>query len=107
MQSSSAIASEVDARAASRALLHQLKAGLKRDPSAIILFAAPSFDHKELLTELAQSTDAAVVGASSAGEFVNKTRGAGLACALGLAGDDVTFTAAVASGLREEPAQVA
>jgi hypothetical protein len=57
-----------------------------------MIFAAPSYDHRALLDELVTKfPDALVVGASSAGEFMNRTQGEGLACALGLAGEDVRF----------------
>ncbi|HVL41738.1 MAG TPA: FIST N-terminal domain-containing protein, partial [Brevundimonas sp.] len=62
-----------------------------------MVFVAPSYDHASLLDELAHCCPSAlVVGASSAGEFVNHERGEGLACALGLAGDDVRFGVGVA-----------
>lgn len=81
-----------DAREAGRQLTAQLREGLGGPPQAIMLFAAPSYDHADLLDELSsQFPDALLVGASSAGEFMNQTRGEGLACALGLAGDDVRF----------------
>jgi hypothetical protein len=107
MKAATALTGEKDARAAGRDLLGQLRAGLGEEPSAIVLFAAPTYDHASLLDEVVSVSDALLVGASSAGEFVNQRRGDGLACALGLTGEDVTFTASAASGLRDEPAAVA
>ena len=52
-------------------------------------------------------SDALLVGASSAGEFVNQKRGDGLACALGITGEDAAFTASAACGLREQPVKAA
>jgi hypothetical protein len=108
MKAATALTGEKNSRAAGRDLLEQLKAGLGDEPSAIILFAAPTYDHVDLLDEMVSASDALLVGASSAGEFVNQRRGDGLACALGLrGGEDVSFTASAASGLREEPAKAA
>ena len=92
MKTAAASTGVLDAREAGRQLTSQLQQGLGGSPQAIMLFAAPSYDHAALLDELAsQFPDALLVGASSAGEFMNQTRGEGLACALGLAGDDVRF----------------
>jgi hypothetical protein len=107
MQCAAVITGEGDSRVAGRSLLEQLKARLECEPSAVVLFAAPSYDHKALLEEIAGATDALLVGASSAGEFVNHTQGDGLACALGLAGEDVTFAVSLATGLQEQPARAA
>lgn len=92
MKTAAASTGVSDAREAGRQLISQLQQGLGGSPQAIMLFAAPSYDHAALLDEFAsQFPDALLVGASSAGEFMNQTRGEGLACALGLAGDDVRF----------------
>jgi hypothetical protein len=107
MKAATALTGETDSRAAGRDLLEQLWAGLGREPSAIVLFAAPTYDHVDLLDQIVSASDALVVGASSAGEFVNQRRGDGLASALGLAGEDVIFTASAASGLRDTPAAAA
>jgi hypothetical protein len=87
--------------------MEQLSTGLGDEPSAIVLFAAPTYNHLDLLDQMVSASDALLVGASSAGEFVNRRRGDGLACALGLTGEDVIFTASAASGLRDEPAAAA
>ena len=107
MRAATALTGEKHSRAAGRDLLGQLRAELGDEPSAIVLFAAPTYDHVELLDQIGSASDALLIGASSAGEFVNHRRGDGLACALGLAGQDVTFTASAASGLRNEPAAAA
>ena len=92
-----------DAREAGRRLASGIHEGLGRQPQAIMIFAAPSYDHEALLDELAaQCPDALVVGASSAGEFMNQQRGEGLACALGLAGEDVRFGAGVAHDVKAD-----
>lgn len=93
-----AASSDVDgAREAGRQLAAQITLALGREPQALMVFVAPSYDHVALLDELAiLCPSALVVGASSAGEFMNHERGEGLACALGLAGDDVRFGVGVA-----------
>jgi len=86
-----------DAREAGRQLATEIARTLEREPQALMLFVAPSYDHAALLDELAICCPSAfIVGASSAGEFINHERGEGLACALGLAGDDVRFGVGVA-----------
>ncbi|HYC75024.1 FIST signal transduction protein [Brevundimonas sp.] len=73
-----------------------------------MVFAAPSYDHEALLDELANCCpEALVVGASSAGEFMNHQRGEGLACALGLAGDDARFGVGVARDVAGGAAEAA
>ncbi len=73
-----------------------------------MVFAAPSYDHAALLDELAKHCpDTLVVGSSSAGEFMNHNRGEGLACALGLAGEDVRFSIAVARDIKDDAAAAA
>lgn len=107
MKAATALTGETDSRVAGRDLLEQLRAGLGDEPSAIVLFAAPTYNHLGLLDQIVSASNALLVGASSAGEFVNRQRGDGLACALGLTGEDVIFTASAASGLRDEPAAAA
>jgi hypothetical protein len=70
-----------------------------------MVFAAPSYDHERLLAELNDACPGAlIVGASSAGEFMNQRRGEGLVCALGLSGDDVRFSVAVGEDIKSDPA---
>ncbi len=107
MKAATALTGETDSRVAGRDLLEQLRAGLGDEPSAIVLFAAPTYNHLGLLDQIVSASNALLVGASSAGEFVNRQRGDGLACALGLTGEDVIFTASAASGLHDEPAAAA
>lgn len=90
-----------DSAAAGRYLAVEVRQSLSNEPGALVVFAAPQHDHAALLgairTELPNTV---VVGASSAGEFTNMTRGEGLACALGLAGDDVVFSSSVGRDLK-------
>ena len=86
----------------------ELRKSLKGDPGALIVFAAPAYDHHVLLETITRlCPDSIVVGASSAGEFTNATSGQGLVCALGLAGDDVAFTTSVGRDLHSDPMGVA
>lgn len=108
MKTAAASTDLVDAREAGRRLAGEITQGLGEAPQALMIFAAPSYDHKALLDELAdQCPGALVIGASSAGEFMNQERGEGLACALGLAGDDVRFGAAVARDITGDAAAAA
>jgi len=108
MKTAAASTDVTDAREAGRRLATQIQEGLGGKPQAIMLFAAPSYDHAALLDELASHhPDALLVGASSAGEFTNQARGEGLACALGLAGEDVRFGVGVARDIKTDPAEAA
>jgi hypothetical protein len=103
MQTAVASTKTADAREAASQVAAELKAGLGREPQAIMLFAAPAYDHAVFLEALGDACPSAlVVGASSAGEFVNEERGEGLACALGLAGDDVRFAVGCAEDIRHD-----
>lgn len=93
---------------AGRSLGAEIERGLGGPPKAIMVFAAPSYDHEALLAALAgQCPHALVVGASSAGEFLNQQRGEGLACALGLTGEDVRFGVGVAREVASDAAGAA
>lgn len=108
MKTAAAFTAIVDAREAARDLANEIQQGLGRNPQAIMIFAAPTYDHQALLDELAvQCPEALVIGASSAGEFMNQERGEGLACALGLAGEDVRFGIGVARDITADPAAAA
>ncbi|HEY5409116.1 MAG TPA: FIST N-terminal domain-containing protein, partial [Caulobacteraceae bacterium] len=108
MKTAAASTDLVDAREAGRHLARVVTQTLGQAPQALMIFAAPSYDHKALLDELAEHCPGAlVVGASSAGEFMNQERSEGLACALGLAGEDVRFGAAVARHIQGDAAAAA
>lgn len=97
MQTAAVFTDAADAREAGRRLAVDIQRALGREPQALMVFAASAYDHLALLDEIAlHCPSALVVGASSAGEFMNRDRGEGLACALGLAGDDVRFGVGVA-----------
>ena len=90
-------------------LVAQIRAGLgKRSPDALILFASPVHDFPSLLRELNHGCKpAAMVGCSSAGEFVSGASGTGLACAVALASDDISFRASFARDLAADRRQAA
>jgi hypothetical protein len=108
MQTAVASTRTSDAREAASQLAAELKEELGGEPEAIMLFVAPTYDHTTFLEALGDACPAAlVVGASSAGEFVNQERGEGLACALALAGDDVRFAVGCAEDIRSDTAAAA
>src|ERR1700712_3384952 len=90
-----------DSAAAGRHLAAEVRESLGIQPGALVVFAAPHHDHEALLSAIRTELPATiVVGASSAGEFTNVTSGQDLACALGLAGDDVVFSSSVGRKLK-------
>lgn len=97
-----------DGAAAGRDLCEQIRANLSAEPEAIIVFAAPTYDHEAFLATLKSGCgNAVIVGASSAGEFANRDLGEGLATALALRGEDVRFSAGVGRGLHGDTATAA
>ena len=71
-----------------------------RTPDAIILFASPVHDFPALLSALASEREPkAMIGCSSAGEFVSGASGTGLACAVAMISREISFRASVATGL--------
>jgi hypothetical protein len=108
MKTAAASTDVIDARQAARRLATDISRGLGQEPQALMVFAAPSCDHGALLDELAaQFPGALVVGASSAGEFMNQDRGEGRVCALGLAGEDVRFAVGVGHDVLADAASAA
>lgn len=94
MKATIAATAQAVADSAAADLADQL-CGAAGEPRAVVLFAAPTFDHAALLKALRKRMPRALlVGASSAGEFANDRLGEGMATALGLAGDGFEVTAA-------------
>jgi hypothetical protein len=92
-----------DSRAAGQYMAVELRKSLSDPPQALVIFAAPQHDHSAMLSAIKRELpDTIVVGASSAGEFTNVTSGQGLACALGLVGDDVAFSCSVGRNLARD-----
>lgn len=99
---------EPDSTAAGRALAGQIQSGLGKSPHAVILFAAPNYDHPVLLRALQQAcSPELIVGASSAGEFTNDTLGVGLASALAIYDPEARFSLGVGKNLKADPAAAA
>jgi hypothetical protein len=77
-------------------------------PRAVVLFAAPTYDHLAMLRTLrARFPEAVIVGATSAGEFANDQRGEGMATALALSGEDFEVAASCGRGISADPARAA
>ena len=95
---------ETDAAAAAHELAGQITTAFSGErPEAIVLFAAPTYDHPTLLRALdAECKPAHLVGASSAGEFTRETHGEGLACALALRSKEIRFASGVGRGLSKD-----
>jgi hypothetical protein len=97
-----------DSATAGNYLATEVLNSLSRPPAALVVFAAPQHDHQALLLAVRKELpDTIVVGASSAGEFTNVTSGQGLACAMGLVGDDVVFSCSVGHNLATNAAAAA
>lgn len=95
---------EADSAAAGKSLGERLRAGLSdHAPDAVILFASSQHDYSTLLGSIYDSCRPnALVGCSSAGEFVSRERGEGSASAVGLRSNSMRFTAAVGHNLRQD-----
>lgn len=99
---------EADSTAAGLALAEQIQSRLGVTPHAVILFAAPNYDHSVLLRALdAACSPELIVGASSAGEFTNDTLGVGLASALAIYDPEASFSLGVGRNLKADPAAAA
>lgn len=97
-----------DSAAAGQYMAAQVQESLAKSPGALVIFAAPQHDHHAMLSAVRRELpDTIVVGASSAGEFTNVTSGQGLACALGLVGDDAIFSYSVGRNLARDAASAA
>ena len=79
-----------------------------RHPDAVVVFAGPLYDHHQLLEAVkATCTPAVMIGCSSAGEFTMGNMGENSACAVGIASDDIEFTAVLGCGVNGNTAEVA
>jgi hypothetical protein len=106
MQTSVAISREIDSFRAADHLAEQLSTKVAA-PAAVVLFAAPTYEHVRLLKRLHERTGALIVGASSAGEFANGDQGDGLATALALGGEDIHVSASCGRNISADPARAA
>jgi hypothetical protein len=81
---------------------------LGSQPDALIVFASPKYDHKNLLQALQDECRPKVMmGASSAGEFTREVNGNGMACALAIRSDHIQFVAGVGRRLASDAAVAA
>ncbi|MBV9710693.1 MAG: FIST C-terminal domain-containing protein [Ktedonobacteraceae bacterium] len=86
----------------------QIRENLLMPPDIIILFAAPQYNHRELLQVLKQSNQTTrLVGCSSGGEFTSNVQGTGLACAVALYSDEMSFATGLGRSLSEDRARAA
>lgn len=84
--------------------LGALQEGLGAGPSLIVVFASTEAPFEGLmLAARARFPSAAVIGCTTAGEFVGGAEGKGHFVAWGLAGDDVTVSAGLGLGLKADP----
>jgi hypothetical protein len=88
-----ALSEEQDSAAAGRNLGQSIRDAFHgASPDAVVLFASAQHDYTQLLESLADEAGTEViVGASSAGEFVNGARGEGRISAIGLRSDSMKF----------------
>ncbi|QNM83238.1 FIST C-terminal domain-containing protein [Sphingomonas sabuli] len=108
MEAVAASTAEADSAAAGRALAEQIQSTLGSAPDAVIVFAAPDYDHGELLRALdGGCSPDLIVGASSAGEFTNDTLGVGLASALAISAPNARFSLGVGKDLKRDAAAAA
>lgn len=97
-----------DSREAGHKLAAQIRGKLAKEPDAIVLFAAPTYDHLSLLQSLRKAFASTIlVGASSAGEFTSDRMGEGLVSVLALQGEDISFGLAVGRGMKQDAAAAA
>ena len=108
MEKATAYTDLPDAKAAGASLGRQVMSELSGTPDAIIVFAAPSYDHATLLVALkAECPGAILIGSSSAGEFTHASQGEGAACALALKSDETRFALGVGRDLQASAAAAA
>lgn len=75
---------------------------------AVLVFAAPDYDHATLLASLKQACNPEILlGCSSAGEFTSVTSSEHSACALAFSSDDMRFGLAVGKRVSASPASAA
>ncbi len=99
---------EPDSARAGWALAEQIKASLSAAPHAVIIFAAPNFDHSVLLSALKEGcSPGLIVGASSAGEFTSETVGVEQASALAIHDPQSRFSVGVGKNLKRDPVAAA
>lgn len=93
-----------DDREAGRSLARDLLERFDNSPpDAVILFASARYDHEALLSAFNEvCAPRALVGCSSAAEFVKGHEGDGTACAIGLQSSEIRFNAVIGHGVRDD-----
>ncbi len=92
----------LDSVSAGYALGTQIYETLHTPPDVVLLFAAPHYNHAELLDALKRTCHPRILlGCSSAGEFTNAVLGEGLTCAVALQASDMQFSVSIGRGLQE------
>lgn len=99
---------EADSASAGRALGQQIQSDLGTTAHAVIVFAAPTYEHQVLLEALQEAcSPELIVGASSAGEFTNDRLGVGLVSALAINDPEAYFGLSIGKDLKADPAAAA
>ena len=95
--------------AAGRHLAEQISAHFKgAPPDAVVVFASAVHDYEALLRAVSDRCHPRhLVGASSAGEFTNQSRGEGSTCALALRSDELKFSTGVGRAISKDRADAA
>ncbi|MDB5899809.1 MAG: hypothetical protein JWP22_1582 [Ramlibacter sp.] len=93
-----------DSAAAGRALGQAMRAAFHgASPDAVVVFASAQHDYRALLEAISDETGTdVIVGASSAGEFINGTRGEGRVSAMALRSDAMKFSVGLGRGVSED-----
>jgi hypothetical protein len=79
-----------------------------QSPDAVIIFASAKYEYQTLLRTLSDTCHPrALVGSSSAGEFISGHRGAGVTCAIALGSTHMQFTMGLGRDLSADPAACA
>jgi hypothetical protein len=99
-----AISQHTDSRRAGQELGQAIrKAFHGAAADAVVVFASAQHDYQALLAALCAETGTEViVGASSAGEFTNGSRGEGQVSAMGLRSDNMKFAVGLGRGVSED-----
>ncbi len=106
----SAVASTdiLDSNDAGRALGLQITEALQGPPDVVILFAAPTYNHTQLLQTLKKTCrPTLLMGCSSAGEFTSTTHGEGMASAVALRSSEMKFSLGVGRQLSQHSQKAA
>ena len=103
-ETAAAFTAETESAAAGQDLGKQIRDafhGARAD--AVVVFASARHEYEVLLRALAETCEpAALVGASSAGEFTSEQRGEGSACALAVRSSEIRFAAALGTGISQD-----